>query len=117
MIAISIGNGSGDAQGSERGLEYERLIPNSPIKPIRVWLAVGDRDLFNPNVMRDGMHDWVVASENMARALAGKGYHYQFVFARNAVHCDRGVKAQTLPQALEWLWKGYVSGGSNAASK
>ncbi len=23
MIAISIGNGSGDAQGSERGLEYD----------------------------------------------------------------------------------------------
>ena len=200
MIAISIGNGSGDAQGSERGLEYdtmsgryaefvetevlplverqfnvrltkdpegratmgcssggsaafimawyhpelyhrvlaysitavnqqwprnaetphgawefhERLIPNSPVKPIRVWLGVGDRDLFNPNVMRDGMHDWVVASENMARALAGKGYHYQFVFARNAVHCDRGVKAETLPQALEWLWKGYVSAGRDA---
>jgi enterochelin esterase family protein len=193
MIAISIGNGSGDAQGSERGLEYdtmsgryaefvetevlplverqynvtltkdpegratmggssggsaafimawyhpelyhrvlaysitavnqqwphseetphgawefhERIIPNSPVKPIRVWLEVGDRDLLNPNVMRDGMHDWVVASENMARALAAKGYHYQFVFARNAGHVDRGVKQQTLPEALEWLWKGY----------
>jgi hypothetical protein len=194
MIAISIGNGSGDAQGSERGLEYdtmsgqyaefvetevlplverkynvrltrdpegratmggssggsaafimawyrpdlyhrvlaysitainqqwphssdtphgawefhERLIPNSPVKPIRVWLEVGDRDFLNPNVMRDGMHDWVVASENMARALAAKGYHYQFVFARNAGHVDRAVKQQTLPAALEWLWRGYA---------
>jgi enterochelin esterase family protein len=203
MIAISIGNGSGDAQGSQRGLEYdtmspiyanfvetevlplverqynvkltkdpegratmgcssggsaafimawyrpdlyhrvlaysitavnqqwphsadtphgawefhERLIPNSPAKPIRVWLEVGDRDLFNPNVMRDDMHDWVVASESMARALAGKGYHYQFTFARNAVHCDHAVKAQTLPQALEWLWKGYVSGSSGVGPR
>ena len=25
MIAISIGNGSGDAQGSERGLEYDTM--------------------------------------------------------------------------------------------
>ena len=194
MIAISIGNGGGDAQGSERGLEYdtmsglyaefvetevlplverqynvkltkdpegratmggssggsaafimawyhpelyhrvlaysitainqqwphsdvtphgawefhERLISNSPVKPIRVWLEVGDRDFLNPNVMRDGMHDWVVASENMARALAAKGYHYQFVFARNAGHVDRNVKQQTLPEALEWLWKGYA---------
>ena len=194
MIAISIGNGSGDAQGSERGLEYdtmsgryaefvetevlplverqynvkltkdpegratmggssggsaafimawyhpelyhrvlaysitavnqqwphsaetphgawefhERLIPNSPVKPIRVWMEVGDRDFLNPNVMRDDMHDWVVASENMARVLAAKGYHYQFVFARNAVHCDRAVKQQTLPEALEWLWRGYA---------
>jgi hypothetical protein len=193
MIAISIGNGSGDAQGSERGLEYdtmsgryaefvetevlplverqfnvtltrdpdgratmggssggsaalimawyhtelyhrvlaysitainqqwppntetphgawefhERLIPNTPVKPIRIWLEVGDRDLFNPNVMRDGMHDWVAASERMAGVLAAKGYHYQFVFARNAGHTDRSVKQQTLPEALEWLWKGY----------
>lgn len=193
MIAISIGNGGGDAQGSERGLEYdtmsgrytefvekevlprvekqynveltkdpegraamggssgaacafimawyhpelyrrvlsysgtfvnqqwpwnpqtphgawefhEHLIPNNPKKPLRIWLEVGDRDLLNPNVMRDNMHDWVVASENMAKALAAKGYSYQFVFARNAGHVDRRVKEQTLPEALEYLWRGY----------
>ena len=195
MIAISISNGSGDAQGSQRGLEYdtmsglyaefvekevlplveskykvkltkdpegratmgcssggsaalimawyhpelyhrvltysgtyvnqqwpssaetphgawefhERLIPNSPVKPIRLWMQVGDRDLFSPNLMRDNMHDWVVANENMARVLAAKGYHYQFVFSRNAGHCDRPTKLQTLPAALEWLWKGYAA--------
>ena len=194
MIAISIGNGSGDAQGSERGLEYdtmsgvyaefvekevlpmveaqahvkltkdpdgrattggssggscalimawyhpelyhrvltysgtfinqqwpsdpktphgawefhEHLIPNSPAKPIRLWMEVGDRDLFNPNVMRDNMHDWVLANENMAKVLAAKGYHYQFVFARNAAHVDRAVREQTLPEALEYLWQGYA---------
>ena len=193
MIAISIGNGSGDAQGSQRGLEYDTmsgrysdfietevlplvekeahvtltkdpegratmggssggsaalimawyhperyhrvltysgtyvnqqwpsnpetpggawefhrtLIPNSPVKPIRLWMEVGDRDLLNPNVMRDEMHDWVVANEKMAAVLAAKGYHYQFVFVRNAGHTDRAVKQQTLPQALEWLWKTY----------
>jgi enterochelin esterase-like enzyme len=196
MLAISIGNGGGDAQGSQRGLEYdtmsgryaefvetevlpfveqhhgvkltkdpdgratmggssggsaafimawyrpdlyrrvlaysitavnqqwphsaetphgawelhERIIPNSPVKPIRVWLAVGDRDLLNPNVMRDEMHDWVLASENMAKVLAAKGYHYQFSFVRNAGHTDRAMKQQTLPQALEWLWRGYRPG-------
>jgi iron(III)-enterobactin esterase len=201
MIAISIGNGSGDAQGSQRGLEYDtmsgryaefvetevlplveqqynvkltkdpegratmgcssgaaaalimawyhpelyhrvlsysgtyvnqqwppnpdtpggawefhrRLIPESPAKPIRIWMEVGDRDLFNPNVMRDNMHDWVVANENMAKALAAKSYRYQFVFARNAGHCDRGVKQQTLPRALEWLWKGYQTEGGKSA--
>ena len=193
MVAIAIGNGSGDAQGSQRGLEYdtmsgryaefvesevlplvekqygvtltkdpdgratmgcssggsaaltmawyrpdlyhrvltysgtfvnqqwphsaetphgawgfhETLVPNSPRKPIRLWMQVGDRDLFNPNIMRDGMHDWVVANERMASALAAKGYPYQFVFTRNAGHCERSVKQQTLPEALEWLWKGY----------
>jgi iron(III)-enterobactin esterase len=200
MIAISIGNGSGDAQGSQRGLEYdtmsgkyaefvetevlplvekqynvkltkdpearatmgtssggsaalsmawyhpelyhrvltysgtyvnqqwppnpdtphgaweyhERLIPNSPVKPIRIWMEVGDRDLLNPNVMRDNMHDWVVANESMARVLAAKGYHYQFVFARNSGHGDRAVKQQTLPAALEWLWKGYSDGAKTS---
>lgn len=193
MVAVSIANGSGDAQGSERGLEYDTLspvytefietevlprvasqynvrftddpdgratmgtssggaaaftmawyrndlyhrvlaysgtwinqqypwnpetpegawgyhttiIPGSPKKDIRVWMMVGDRDLFNPNVMRDGMHDWVVASEEFAKALAAKGYDYQFVFARNAGHGDRAVKQQTLAEALEYLWQGY----------
>jgi iron(III)-enterobactin esterase len=86
---------------------HEHLIPDSPRKPIRIWMEVGDRDLFNPNVMRDNMHDWVVTNENVAKALAAKGYHYQFVFARNAVHVDRPVVRQTLPEALEFVWKGY----------
>jgi enterochelin esterase-like enzyme len=190
MIAISIGNGSGDAQGSQRGLEYDTmsglyahfvetdvlplveqrynvkltkdpearatmgcssggsaalamawyrndlyrrvltysgtyvnqqwpqnpetpggawefhrsLIPKSPVKPIRLWLHVSDRDNYSES---DGMHDWVLANQLMAKVLAEKGYKYQFVFARNAGHCDRAVKQQTLPQALEWLWKDY----------
>ncbi len=86
---------------------HQQLIPNSPAKPIRIWMDVGDRDLLNPNVMRDNMHDWVLANENMAKALAAKGYHYQFVFARNAGHCDGAVKRQTYPEALEWLWQDY----------
>jgi len=86
---------------------HEHLIPGEAKKPIRIWMEVGDRDLLNPNVMRDGMHDWVVANERMAQVLAAKGYHYQFVFARNAGHTDRTVKAQTLPEALEWVWAGY----------
>jgi enterochelin esterase-like enzyme len=193
MIAISIGNGGGDAQGSERGLEYdtmsgryaefvehevlplveskahvrltrdpdgratmggssggscalimawyhpelyhrvltysgtyvnqqwppdpktphgawtfhEHLIADSSPKRLRIWMEVGDRDLLNPNVMRDGMHDWVAANEAMAKALAAKGYHYQFVFARNAGHVDHAVRMQTLPEALEYVWQGY----------
>jgi enterochelin esterase family protein len=193
LVAISIGNGGGDAQGSERGLEYdtmsgkyaefvetevlpmveakcgvkltndpdgratmggssggaaamimawfhpewyhrvlsysgtfvnqqwpgdpklphgawefhEHLIAENPAKPIRIWMEVGDRDNFNPNAMRDNMHDWVVANENMARVLAARGYHYQFIFARSAGHTDRAVKGQTLAEALEYLWQGY----------
>ena len=61
--------------------------------------------------MRDDMHDWVVANEDMAKVLAAKGYHYQFVFARNAGHTDRAVKQQTLAEALEYLWQGYPVAG------
>lgn len=84
-----------------------KLIPASPRKPLRIWMEVGDRDLYNPNDMRDGMHDWVAANEAMAKALAAKGYAYQFIFARNAGHVDHAVKMQTLPEALEWVWAGY----------
>lgn len=190
MVAISIGNGSGDAQGSQRGLEYDTmsglyaefvetevlplvertcnvtltrdpnkratmgcssggscalimawyrpdlyrrvltfsgtyvnqqwpwnpetpggawdfhrtLIPQSEKKPLRIWMHVGDRDLLNPNIMRDGMHDWVDANNRMAQALEAKGYDYQYVFARNAKHCERVVKEQLLPTALEYVW-------------
>src|SRR3954470_24995270 len=184
MIGISIGNGSGDAQGSQRGLEYdtmsgryaefvesevlprveaeahvklthdpdgraatggssgaacalimawyhpelyhrvlaysgtwvnqqwpydpktphgawefhEHLIPQSPRKPIRIWMEVGDKDLYNPNIMRDNMHDWVEANERMARVLAAKKYHYQFVFAQNAFHVDRASNCKPSPK-------------------
>jgi hypothetical protein len=83
---------------------HEHLIPNNPAKPIRLWMEVGDRDNLST---RDNMHDWVLANENMAKALAAKGYHYQFVFARNAGHTDRAVKQQTLAEALEYVWQGY----------
>jgi hypothetical protein len=75
-------------------------------------MEVGDHDLFNPNVMDDHMHDWVLANERMASVLAAKGYHYQFVFAENAGHVDRAVRAQTLPEALEYVWQGYMGAGT-----
>ena len=86
---------------------HEKLIPQSEPKPIRIWLEVGDRDLLNPNVMRDGLHDWVAANNRMAAVLRAKGYHYQYVFALNAGHVDGKVKNQTLSEALEWVWQGY----------
>jgi iron(III)-enterobactin esterase len=84
---------------------HETLIPNSPKKPLRIWMHVADRDNLST---RDAYHDWVLANERMAHVLATKGYPYQFVFAKNAGHCDRAVKAQTLPLALEYVWQGYT---------
>ena len=52
---------------------HETLIPKEPKKPLRIFLSVGDKDLLNPNVMRDGMHDWVEANHRMAKVLKDEG--------------------------------------------
>jgi hypothetical protein len=88
------------------------LIPNSPKEPIRMWFEVGDRDLWFPNQMADGMHDYVLACENMAKVLAAKGYEYQFIFARNAGHTDFPTLSQSLPHAIEYLMQGYHPDGA-----
>ncbi len=85
---------------------HETLIPNSPTKPLRIYMEVGDRDnLSGP------MRDWVEANEAMAKVLTQKGYHYKFVFARNAAHTDRPTIGQLYPTALQWIWQGYPIAG------
>lgn len=86
---------------------HETIIRDGKPKPIRIWMQVGDHDLLNPNVMRDGMHDWVAANHRMAAVLGEKGYQYQYVFALDAGHCERKVREQTLSEALQWVWQGY----------
>jgi enterochelin esterase-like enzyme len=87
---------------------HETLIPKEPKKPIRIFISVGDKDLLNPNVMRDGMHDWVEANHGMAKVLKEKGYEYQYLFCRSAGHSIGNAQAQFLPHAIEWVWKGYA---------
>lgn len=95
---------------------HETIIPNNPKKPLRIFISVGDRDLLNPNVMRDGMHDWVEANNRMAKVLKAKGYHYQYLFCRDSGHSIGNAQAQFLPHAIEWLWQGYfiLSGSTRA---
>jgi enterochelin esterase family protein len=88
---------------------HDKLIPQSPKKPLRIFLAVGDRDNFNPNVMRDGMHDWVEANHRMAKVLKATGYPYQYLFCQNSGHGVRNAKEQFLPHAIEWVWQGYAA--------
>ena len=82
---------------------HDKLIPESPAKPLRIWMAVGDRDLLNPNVMLDDMYDWVEVNNRMAKVLKAKGYHYQYVYCLNAGHGIGPERLQLLPSALEWL--------------
>ena len=83
---------------------HETLIPKAEKKPLRIWMHVSDRDNLST---RDAYHDWVLANENMAKVLTAKGYPYQFVFAKNAGHCDKAVKTALYPLALEYVWQGY----------
>jgi enterochelin esterase-like enzyme len=85
---------------------HEHFIPQSPRKPLRIWLEVGDHDI---GYQRDeaSLHNWVMANERMADVLKAEGYQYHYVFCKNAGHVDRKVVGQTLPEALEWVWRGY----------
>jgi enterochelin esterase-like enzyme len=85
---------------------HETLIPNAPRKPIRIWMEVAEKDLHFDDP-EQSFHNWPMANKRMAAALKAKGYDYRFVFALGASHCNAGVIAQTLPDALEWTWKGY----------
>ncbi len=85
---------------------HEHLIAQSDAKPLRVWMEVGQNDNGSVNASAD-LHNWVIANKRMAEALQAKGYHHQLVYALGAGHVDGRVVAQTLPQALEWVWHGY----------
>jgi enterochelin esterase-like enzyme len=85
---------------------HDRLIPQSKRKPLRIWMHVGDNDLRSKDP-ESTYHNWVMANQRMAAVLKAKGYHYQYVFAQESGHVDGRVVNQTLPQALEWVWKGY----------
>jgi enterochelin esterase family protein len=53
------------------------------------------------------MRNWVAANTRMAAALKAKGYPHQFVFHKRPGHVERSVEMQTMPEAFEWVWKGY----------
>ena len=86
---------------------HENFIPNTtPKKPLRIWLEVGEKDN-GARFSGESMRNWVLANLKMAEALKAKGYPYQFVYAKEAGHVDRPVRAHTLAPALEWLWQDY----------
>jgi enterochelin esterase family protein len=87
--------------------EYtDQLIVGNAPKPLRVFLEVGEHDNGYTND-EASHHNWVMANQRVAAALKAKGYHYRFVFAKGAGHCDGGPIRQTLPDTLRWMWRGY----------
>lgn len=86
---------------------HEHFIPQTKAKPLRVWLEVGENDIGSKKP-EEWSHNWVMANQRMAAALKAQGYHYQYVLAKAAGHVDGRVVGQTLPEALIWLWDGYI---------
>lgn len=86
---------------------HETLIAETAAKPLRVFLEVGENDLNLDGSFKDAMHNWVTANKAMAKALADRKYHYRFLFAKGASHCDGRVMDETFPETLLWLWRGY----------
>ena len=85
---------------------HENLIPKSDVKPLRIWMEVGEKD--NGSTRGDAnLHNWVAGNQRMAAALKAKNYHYRYIFAEGAGHNDGKVLRATLPDALVWLWAGY----------
>jgi hypothetical protein len=76
------------------------------MKPLRIFLHASDHDL-GWDAPESGHHNWVLANQRTAAALAAKGYHYRFITAANAGHCDGKVFDQTLAETLLWAWRGY----------
>jgi enterochelin esterase-like enzyme len=83
----------------------DHLVAMTPMKPLRVWLEVAEHDAGASNT--DPNRNWILANQKMAAALKAQGYHYHFDYALGAMHNDPKVWDQTLPGALEWLWRGY----------
>jgi hypothetical protein len=85
---------------------HQTFIPGAERKPLRIWLHVSENDL-GADTAPEQMRNWVVANNRMAAALKAKSYPYQFVFSEASGHVDRRVELQTMPEAFEWVWKGY----------
>ena len=83
---------------------HDHLIRENPRKPLRIWMEVGGHDI-RYNDPESTYHNWVLANFRTAAVLKAKGYRYQFVFAKDAVHVDSGVVRQTLPEALQYSWR------------
>jgi iron(III)-enterobactin esterase len=96
-----------DAKTPHGGWEFHaNLIPKAAKKPIRMWMEVGEKDLHFDDP-ENTWHNWPLANNRMATVLKKKGYDYRYVFAMDARHVDGRVVKQTLPSALEWLWRDY----------
>jgi enterochelin esterase-like enzyme len=79
------------------GHDCPARIRKTPNKPIRVFLQDGRNDLDNEH------GNWPLANEQMAAALAFKGYDFKMVWGEGKHSGVHG--GAILPDSLRWLWR------------
>ena len=81
------------------GYIYPALIRKTePVKPLRVFLQDGARDLDNK------FGNWPLANQQMANSLAFMKYDHQFVFSPDSAHSGK-FGGSVLPDSMRWLWR------------
>ncbi len=81
------------------GNRYPELIPETPKKPLRIFLHAATRDL-NWNAPR---YNWLSENLRVAAALAERGYDFRLVLGDGGHDGNHG--GVILPDALRWLWR------------
>jgi enterochelin esterase-like enzyme len=81
------------------GNPYPELIPNTPVKPLRIFLQAGHRDLH----WNEPEGNWLSNNLQVAAALAEAGYDFRLVLGDGGHSPNHG--GVLLPDALRWLWR------------
>ena len=81
------------------GNPYPELLPSTPVKPLRVFLQAGHRDLNWDQFERN----WLANNLRVAAALAEAGYDFRLVLGDGGHSPNHG--GVLLPDALRWLYR------------
>lgn len=79
------------------GHNYPALIRKEEVRPLRVFLQAGSKDLNNEH------GNWPLGNQQMASALRFRDYDVNFVYGEGAHNGNHG--GSVLPDSLRWLWR------------
>ncbi|WP_236666059.1 alpha/beta hydrolase [Nocardioides baculatus] len=80
-------------------VDHPRLVADEPVRPLRIFLQVGHRDLG----WDEPDDNWVAANLEVGAALLRRGYDVRLVVGDGGHDGNHG--GVLLPDALRWLWR------------
>lgn len=97
------------------GNPYPRLIPKTPRKPLRIFLAAETRDAYYD----EPLFNWFSSNLRVAAALAERGYDLRLVVGDGEHTLEPGGNhgAVILPDALRWLWRSETEARDTAGGE